>query len=115
MAPGLWSTAELQIGVLSGNLPSLKPLFQRLFTGRSSVINDFGGTDSGGGSYGRGVGSDGFSRIPNYDNKYRAGSFASRRQNHQEAQSANMELQAMGNGISVTVDVEQTVEDASFG
>lgn len=30
VAPSLWSAVEVQLGVVSGNIPSLKPLFVRL-------------------------------------------------------------------------------------
>lgn len=30
VAPSLWSAVEVQLGVVSGNIPSLRPLFVRL-------------------------------------------------------------------------------------
>lgn len=30
VAPSLWSAVEVQLGVVSGNIPSLRPLFMRL-------------------------------------------------------------------------------------
>ena len=116
MAPGLWTTAECQIGVLSGNLPALKPLFKLFFKspGKLAMMPDSTGTDNKTKSCRHGTSSEGFVRMPTYSNTCRRGSNASQRDNQQESDMTDVEMYGMGNGISVTTDVEQTVEDATF-
>ena len=117
MAPGLWTTAECQIGVLSGNLPALKPLFKLFFKspGKLAMMPDSAGTDNKTKSRRHGTSSEGFVRMPTYSNTCRRGSNASQRDEEQGPHMTDVEMYGrMGNAISVTTDVEQTVEDADL-
>ena len=111
VGPGLWTTAEVQIGVVSANLPSLRPLFGK-FAAKASKMTNIGFKDSDNHTNPtKTPRSKGFHRMADYQVRQPTGLTSAARPGRPDSDNLDFELGLPLYGIAVKTDVEQIVEN----
>ncbi|MCJ1476313.1 hypothetical protein MMC13_004979 [Lambiella insularis] len=110
LAPGLWTMAENQIGVVSGNLPCMRPLFMRLGARVRKLRGGYESKDETNNT--AKFRSNGFTRMSEHQKGYPVG-LTSAAMAMRGDPDLEFEMGLPMHGISVKTDVEQRIDNAS--